>query len=61
MCIRDRLNGEAGEQGRRGREVFVAEVGIGACEEFFVKRPPDDRDDVALFGPSDVGFGDRCV
>ncbi|MCD8035646.1 MAG: hypothetical protein LUF83_15335 [Alistipes sp.] len=56
--VEPRLDGEAGEQGRRGREVSVAEFGIGTREEFFVERLPDDRDDVALFGPGDVGFGD---
>ena len=56
--VEPRLEGETGEEGRRGREVFVAESGVGAFEELFVERPPYDRDDVALFGSGDVGFGD---
>ena len=52
-----RLEDGAREEGCRGGEGFGPEVGIGACEELFVERPPHDGDDVALFGSGNVGFG----
>ena len=57
--VEPRLQGEPGEEGRRCREVCVAEVGMVSGEEFFVELRADHRNDVALFGGGDVGLAER--
>lgn len=60
--VEPRLEGDAREKRRRSRQIVGREAGMRAGEKFLVQPPPDDRDDVALFGRGDVALRDalRC-